>query len=812
MKFTLDWLKDYLDTDADLTTITDTLTRIGLELEGVHNPADALRDFVIVDVLEAVPHPDADKLRVCQVSDGKTTDQIVCGAPNARSGMKAVLGRPGTYVPGADITLKVSKIRGVESRGMMCSGAELNLGDDHEGILDLPDDAVAGTSYADYAGLDDPVIEIAITPNRQDCLGVYGIARDLAAAGLGTLKTPDLPNIAASTQSPLQPEISPDAMESGACTGFYGRYFEGVTNGESPDWVQRRLQAVGQQPISALVDVTNYISLSFARPLHVYDADKLTGNPVARLAVEGETFVALDGKTYTARGGETVIADDAAVLGFGGIIGGEASGCTASTKNVLLECALFDPIATATTGRKHQIDTDARYRFERGVDAEFVEPGLALASQLILDWCGGKASGVVAAGKAAWDAPVIGFRPARVAELGGFDVTAQDCKAILERLGFTVNGTADRFDVTVPSWRVDIEGEADIVEEVLRITGYDNVPSVDLPPLDRSFQPTLSLAQRRSRSARRALAVQGMHEVVTWSMLTEDAARHFGGGGADLEVANPISNLLAVMRPTPLPNLLEAAKRNQDRGAGATALFEVGPAYENDTPAGQRLVASGVRSGVSDRHWAETARSVDVFDAKADALAALAAAGAPVDNLQVYGDAGFGAGADGAGGASNGGDVFHPGRSGTLRLGPKTILARFGEFHPKTLKAFDIDGRAVGFEVYLDQIPERKRAASRGAMDVTNLQRVSRDFAFVIKADVAVQGLVRAIRGADKTFIRDIAVFDVYQGKGIADDEKSIGICVTLEPKSETFSEADLEALSEKIVAAGAKAVGARLR
>ncbi len=797
MKFTLSWLKDYLETDAALDVIGETLTQIGLEVEEISNPADALRDFVIVDVMSAEPHPDADKLRVCQVTDGTTTSQIVCGAHNARAGMKAVLGRPGTYVPGADLTLKVSKIRGVESHGMMCSARELELGDDHDGILDLPADAEAGQSYADYAGLDDPVIEIAITPNRQDCLGVYGIARDLAAAGLGTLKPLTVPEIDRSAAAPIVPAIDPAALDSGACPAFYGRYFAGVTNGPSPEWLQSRLKAVGQQPISALVDITNYISIAFARPLHVYDADTLRGNPTARAAKAGERFVALDGKTYSAAGGETVIADDASLLGFGGIIGGEVSGCTEATKNVLLECALFDPILTAKTGRRHQIDTDARYRFERGVDANFVEAGLALASQMILDLCGGTPSEALRAGTAQWDAPVLAFRPERVAELGGFDVPAGECRSILESLGFGVAGDGP-FDVTVPSWRVDVEGEADLVEEVLRIKGYDHVQSAALPPRDRGFEPTLPLALRRSRTARRALAARGMNECVTWSMVTEDTAAQFGGGGADLVVANPISNLLAVMRPTPFPNLLEAAKRNQDRGAAALALFEVGPAYENDTPKGQRLVATGVRAGAAvDRHWADTARDADVFDAKADALAALAAVGAPVENLQTFGEAG---------------SVFHPGRSGTLRLGPKTILARFGEFHPNTLKAFDLDGRAVGFEVYLDAVPARKRSASRGALDVTNLQVVSRDFAFVMPRASEVQPLLRAVKGADKTHVSQVTVFDVYQGTGVAEDEKSVGICVTLEPTQTTFSEDDLDALSAKIIAAAQKAVGARLR
>lgn len=797
MKFTLSWLKDFLDTDAPLDSIVETLTRVGLEVEEVVNPADALRDFVVVDVLEAEPHPDADKLRVCQVTDGSEILQIVCGAPNARKGMKAVLGKAGTYVPGADITLRKSKIRGVESNGMMCSASELNLGDDHDGILDLPDDAVAGQSYADYAALDDPMIEIAITPNRQDCLGVYGIARDLAAAGLGPLKPYVVPTIEESFDTDTKTEISEDALQSGACSAFFGRSFRNVKNGESPDWLKQRLTSVGQQPISALVDITNYFSISFARPLHVYDADKVGPVLTARVATPGESVETLDAKTYETQGGETLIADAAGPQGFAGVIGGLASGVSETTTRVFLECALFDPIITAMTGRKHQIETDARYRFERGVDPVFAEDALAMASQMVLDLCGGEAGKAQQAGAASWDKAPLTLRPSRVERLGGVAVSVDQMTSILTSLGFGVSGS-DPLTVTIPSWRVDIEGEADLVEEVLRIYGYDDVPSVTLPARGNSFAPSLPQDTLKTRAARRLLAKRGLNEVVTWSFLSEDPAKLFGGGGDDIRVDNPISALLSHMRPSALPNLLDAAARNEDRGADSISLFEVGPAYENDTPEGQKLIAAGVRTGtVAPRHWAGDAREVDVFDAKADCLALLEELGAPIANLQVM---------DGAG------DVFHPGRSGTLRLGPKAILARFGEFHPRVLQTMDVDGRSVGFEVYLDALPARRKTISRGALEVSNLQSVTRDFAFLMPRSTDVQPLIRAVKGADKAHITEIGIFDVYEGKGISEDEKSVGLYVRLEPQSETFSDTEIDAISAKIVAAAEKAVGARLR
>jgi len=795
MKFTLSWLKDYLEIDADLDTIVATLNATGLEVEGVENPADSLGAFKIGHVTEAVKHPDADKLKVCTVNTGAETVTIVCGAPNARADMKVVLGRPGDYVPGLDVTLALRPVRGVESNGMMCSSAELNLGEDSDGIMDLPADAPIGESYIDWAGLNDPVIEVAITPNRQDCLGIYGIARDLAAAGLGTLKPLTVPTISPAGKCPQAVELPSDT-----CSRFIGRAITGVTNRPSPEWMQNRLKAIGLRPISALVDITNYISYAVGRPLHVYDMDKLSGTLQARDALAGEGFVALDDNEYTSQGGECVIADDADVQGFGGIIGGLKSGCSDTTKNVFLECALFDPISIATTGRQHGIITDARYRFERGVDPLFVEDGADIAAQMILDLCGGVASEKVDVGEAVvWDKTVT-FRPERVKSLGGLDLAAADSLNILANLGFTVGEASERgYSVQVPSWRGDVDGEADLVEDVLRIHGLDNVPSVPLPAINHRAGSTLSALQKRSRAAKRALAASGMMECVTWSFMDRRHAELFGGGGDDIIIDNPISSELDCMRPTTLANLLVAAQRNANRGAEGVSLFEVGPTYDNDTTKGQNLVAGGVRTGkTSPKHWAKTQSEVSVFDARADAVTALKAAGAPIDNLQIM---------DGAG------DHYHPGRSGTLRLGPKNILATFGEIHPAVLKALDVTGPAVGFEVNLDKIPAgRKSATSKGALSATNLQSVNRDFAFVVDTSVKAGDLIRAVKGADKAAIQEVILFDVYIGAGLPADKKSMAISVRLQPKDTTFSDKDIEAIASKIVTAASKATGAHLR
>jgi len=797
MKFSLSWLKDHLETAASLKEILEKLNAIGLEVDSVTNPAEALAPFTVAEVLAAEKHPDADKLKVCRVSNGMEEFQIVCGAPNARAGIKVVLGRPGDYVPGIDVTLKKASIRGVESVGMMCSAKELELGDDHDGIIELPDDAPVGAFYTDYMQLDDPVIDIEITPNRQDCLGVYGIARDLAAAGIGSLKALDVPKVQGSFDSDISVSIELSGDDKAACTQFLGRKFTGVKNGASPQWLQDRLKAIGLRPISALVDVTNFITHAYGRPLHVYDAGKLTGNLKARMATAGESFTALDEKEYTANGSETVIADDAGAQGFGGIIGGLDTGCLEDTTEVILEAALFDPVRTAFTGRDHGLITDARYRFERGVDELFIRDGMEIATRMILDHCGGEVSHVFEAGTdTVWDR-TVNFRSARVKTLGGVDLPASESVAILEKLGFGVEGE-DPYTVTVPSWRCDVVGEPDLVEEVLRIYGYDNIPSVALPAVDHKAGTTLSTRQKRSRAVKRRLASCGMHEAVTWSFMRRDQAEMFGGGGDELVLANPISSELDCMRPSILPNLMQAAQRNKDRGAGGVSLFEVGPIYENDTENGQYLVAAGLRSGATERHWERASAAVTVYDAKRDAIAALEAAGAPTANLQVFAEAP---------------SHYHPGRSGTLRLGPKNILAAFGEIHPKVLKAMDADGPMVGFEVMLDKIPaKRGKSAAKGALSISNLQSAERDFAFLVDADTQASDLMRAVKSADKTHISQVSVFDVYAGKGVPEGQKSIAVSVTLSPTTETFADKDIEVIAGKVVAAAEKSVGAVLR
>ena len=801
MKFTLNWLKEHLETDADLNAITETLTRIGLEVEHVTNPAERLAPFTIVEVLSAEKHPDADKLRVCQVTDGRETRQIVCGAPNARQGMKAVLGRPGDYVPGLDLTLKKAKIRGVESSGMMCSARELELGDEHDGILDLADDAPVGAVYAEYAGLDDPVIEIAITPNRQDCLGVHGIARDLAAAGLGVLKPIRIPDIAVSFDSGVAVHIAEDARDR--CPVFLGRMFRGVKNGPSPRWLQDRLKGIGLRPISALVDITNYLTFAYGRPAHVYDAGKLKGDLQVRQAVAGETFVALDDREYTADGSETVIADEAGPTGFGGIIGGADSGVDDATTDVVLEIALFDPVVTAMTGRRHGLITDARYRFERGVDARFAETGLALASRLILDLCGGEAGSVFHDGMVPLWNKTVPFRPSRVASLGGLDLPAERSFEILTGLGFvaetedTDNKTPVR--VKVPSWRVDVDGEADLVEEVLRIHGYDAIPFVKTPVGEQQAGQAMDASLKRARLSRRRLAAEGLHEAVTWSFMNRSDAALFADTRPGLIIDNPIASALDYMRPSILPNLLKAAQRNHDRGITRAALFEVGPVYLDDTPDGQLRVATGVRVGpFAARHWDGDDRMADAYDVKADALATLDAVGAPMDSLQVVAEAPA---------------YFHPGRSGMVCLGPKTVLAVFGELHPRVLKSLDVDGPAVGFEVFIDRVPPRRRRdASKGALHLSNLQAVERDFAFLVDHGVAAGDLIKAVSRADKAHIKAVQVFDVYEGKGVPDGQRSLAVSVYLEPQKATFSETEIEAISARICAAAEKAVGARLR
>jgi phenylalanyl-tRNA synthetase beta chain len=784
MKFTLSWLKEHLETDASIDRIVETLTRIGLEVEGVENPAAKLAPFTIAKVLTAERHPQADKLQVLTVDAGTGEQiQVVCGAPNARAGMKGVFGAPGAYVPGSDITLKVAAIRGVESRGMMCSIRELELGEEHDGIIVLPDEAPVGRSYAEWAGLDDPVIDVAITPNRQDAMGVHGIARDLAAAGLGTLKPIDLAETVGSFPCPI--EIRTDDPEG--CPAFFGRVVRGVRNGPSPAWLQQRLKAVGQRPISALVDMTNYIMLGYGRPLHVYDLARLTGTIRARRAAEGEEVLALNGKTYTLDAGMTVIADDAAVHDIGGIMGGEHSGVTEETTDILIECAYFTPEHIARTGQKLALTSDARSRFERGVDPAFLDAGLAIATQMAIELAGGEASEVVRAGSPPLETLTLEYDPRRAGELGGLAVDEDRQREILERLGFDVR-PGNPWKIGVPTWRRDVVGSADIVEEVIRIEGLDKVPSTPLERVPGVARPTATPDQLLERRVRRTAASRGLNEAVTWSFISEAEAEPFGGSAWSLD--NPISEEMKAMRPSLLPGLLAAARRNMARGAASVRLFEVGRRYLADAERPTLgILLAGERTG---RHWRTgKAQGFDAYDAKADALAILAAAGAPVDNLQVLG------GAPG---------VYHPGRSGRLSLGPKNALAEFGELHPAALRAFDLSGPAVAAEIFLDAVPQKRSSGPmRDRYAPPPLQAVKRDFAFLVPAGLAADALLRAVRGADKTAITGVSLFDVFTGPGVPEGRKSLAVEVTLQPGEKSFSHDELEAISGRIVAAAAK-------
>ncbi len=796
MKFSLSWLKDHLDTTATVEEISAKLNAVGLEVEGIEDPAAKLAGFKVAKVLTAERHPNADKLQVLTVDTGDGAPlQVVCGAPNARAGLVGVLGLPGAVVPAGGFELKKSAIRGVESNGMMCSTRELELGDDHDGIIELPADAPIGTNFADYHGTD-PVFDVAITPNRPDCMGVYGIARDLAAAGLGKLKPIAVQAAPGSFPCPLP--IRTDDPEG--CPAFYGRAIRGVKNGASPQWMQDRLLSAGQRPISALVDITNYVMLAYGRPAHAYDLAKLTGAIFARRAIDGETVLALNGKEYTLNSAMTVIADDKGVHDIAGIMGGEHSGCADETTDVLLEVAYFDPVRIGETGRALNLTSDARARFERGVDPAFLDAGLAILTELIVEICGGTPSEVIQAGTPPAGTKVVAYDPALSEGLGGVAIAGDRQREILSALGFSADA---QFNVTVPSWRPDVDGAPDLVEEVVRIHGLDNVASVALPRADGVARPTATPAQKLERKLRRAAAARGLNEAVTWSFLPEAQAAAFADGNADLwTLANPISEDLKVMRPSLLPGLLSAVKRNVDRGADGLRLFELGRRYLRGTSghSDERLTLGVVLAGEkTPRGWATgKAASFDAFDAKAEALALLAEAGAPVENLQVMGEAG---------------SQFHPGQSATLRLGPKTILARFGMLHPALLKQFDVDGPVAAVELFLDAIPAKRGAVgfARAAYAPPALQSVTRDFAFLVDAKLPAGDLVRAIKGADKANIVAARLFDDFRGQGVPEGQKSVAVEVTLQPTEKSYAEADLKAIADAITAAAGK-LGAVLR
>jgi phenylalanyl-tRNA synthetase beta chain len=800
MKFTLSWLKDHLDTDEPLEKLADKLTMIGLEVEHIDDKAKALSAFTIARVISAEQHPNADRLRVCMVDTGSGAPvQVVCGAPNARTGMKGVFSPPGTFIPGKNITLGVGTIRGVESRGMLCSAAELELSNDHDGIIELPEDAPVGVQYTEWAKLGDPVIEINLTPNRPDCTSIHGIARDLSAADMGTLKDPAIRPVKGEFPSPVKVTVEEPTL----CPGFALRLVRGVKNGPSPEWMQKRLAAIGLRPINALVDITNYMTHDRGRPLHVFDAAKVKGDLVVRRAKAGETLLALDGKTYTLDDTMCVIADANGVESLAGIMGGEASGCSETTTDVLIESALWNEFNIAHTGRKLGINSDARYRFERGVDPAFMVPGLELATKLVMEICGGKPSEAVVVGKAHGDDRIIDFPLEEVKRLSGIEVPLVEIRRILGHLGFTVAGNGAVIKVAIPSWRTDVEGKADIVEEIVRIVGVDRVPLTPFDRGDAPRKPILTPIQQRTRRAKRALAARGLVEAVNWSFVTKPQAELFGGGQPELALANPIAADLSDMRPSLIPGLVAAGQRNADRGFIDTALFEVGQIFKGDRPEDQFMAASGVRRGLSSsaglgRHWSGSAQAT-ALDAKADAMAVLAAAGANVQALQVV-----------AGGAP----WLHPGRSGTIQMGPQNILGVFGELHPRALEALGAEGPVVTFEVILDRIPDAKAKPTRAKplLELSAFQPVSRDFAFIVDRNVKAGDIVRLAQGADRKLITGVTVFDVYEGKGIEADKKSVAIAVTLQPREKTLTDQEIDAVAAKIVAEVTKKTGGTLR
>lgn len=795
MKFTLSWLKEHLATDASIDAIVETMTMTGLEVEGVENAGEKLKAFTVARIISAAKHPNADKLQVCQVETKDGVLEIVCGAPNARAGLVTAFAPIGTYVPGLDVTLEARPVRGVVSNGMLCSGAELELDTDADGIMELDADLKIGTPVAEALGLNDPVIDIEVTPNRPDWLGVSGIARDLAAAGVGKQTTK--PVLPVPGRYPSPQKVATEAPQ--ACPMFVGRFIRGVKNGPSPAWLQQRLRAIGQKPISALVDITNLITHDRARPLHVYDAAKLNGVVRARMGREGESFKALNGNVYNVTPAMCVIADDERVLGLGGVIGGEYSGVSETTTDILVECALFDPTMIHQVGRALTLTTDAQYRFARGVDSAFVVPGIELATRMILDLCGGEPSELVIAGKEPEAPQPITFDPDRVRQLAGIDVKPTRVRAVLKDLGFETSAegqSSKKLIVQPPTWRRDVEGSADLVEEVARIEGFDKLPT-NQPPRAAGFRPPpASVGESRTRLARRAAASQGYNEAITWSFCSRAQAQAFGGGGEEMLVSNPIASDLDCMRPTALPQLLAAAQRNADRGFDDARLFEAGPAYANTNDSGQQRTLAAVWQPRSPRHW-RAHHQPDIFDVKRDVLMILEAIGAPVASLQTSSDAP---------------GHWRPGRTGALKLGPK-VIAYFGEIHPRALKAIGVEAPALAFEIFLDAIPApRAKGRTKPPLDKLDLQPLTRDFAFIVEDSVSAQDVVRAAIGADKQLITDVNLFDVYRGERMSAGKKSLAIEVTLQPREKTLTDADIEAASAKIVSAVMKATGGTLR
>ncbi len=802
MKFTLSWLKEYLDTDASLEEISEKLTALGLEVDGIEDKAAEFAPFKVAYVKSAEKHPDADKLQVCMVETADHgTVQVVCGAPNARAGMKAIFAPSGAYIPGLDVTLKKSEIRGVESNGMLVSEKEMCLSDEHKGIIDLPEDTEIGKPMAQIFGLDDPVIEISLTPDRADCAGIYGIARDLASAGLGKLKLLDVSEVDGTFEPKITTSLDFEGKDNTPCPLFLSRTVRGVKNDPSPEWLQQKLRAIGLRPISALVDITNYMSIALCRPLHVFDAAKLKGNLAVRLSKGGEELNGLNDKSYTLEPDMTVVCDDSGVIGLGGVVGGVETGCTEETTEVVIECAYFDPVRTALTGRKLQVNSDARYRFERGIDPAFTVPAMEIATRMVMDLCGGEPSTVHVAGSVPNITREIEYNPALCKKLLGIEIAEDTQIEILNKLGFTGTKKGETYLIKTPSWRGDVEGAADLVEEVIRVYGYDRLETVTLDKIGAVTKPAETYKTWMMRKARAALAGHGLSESVTWSFMSKEQAEIFGSNDNQedgMTLLNPISEDLSHMRPSILPNLIIAAGQNADRGYANAALFEVGPVFFGKGEKEQPICAAGIRAHSAEEKSVHGAgRNVDLFDAKADIFAALDALGFDGSNAQISRETP---------------DWYHPGRSGCLRLG-KNVLGYFGEIHPMTLEQLDVEGPVVGFELFLENVPERKyKGANKQLLTLNPLMPLHRDFAFVVDQDVEAHAILQSAKSADKKLITDATVFDVYQGKGVEEGKKSVAVSVTLQPKDQSLTDKEIDAISQSIIEAVQKRTGGALR
>ena len=785
MKFTLSWLKDHLDTNKDLNTIVDTLTNIGLEVESVEDKSKDFNDFTVAEVLKAEKHPDADKLKVCMVKSIDGTFQVVCGAPNAREGMKGIFAPENSFIPGTGVKLKKSTIRGVESCGMLVSEREMGISDEHDGIIEVDSKYSLGKKFIEVFNLDDPIIEINITPNRGDCLSVRGVARDLAAAGLGKLKENTIiKNIKGTFDSPVQWEKDFTGEEEYICPGVAGRYFKNVTNKESPAWLQQRLKAIGLRPISALVDITNYITHDLGRPLHVYDADKIKGNLKMRYAKENEICLTLDEEKRECTKEMVVISDDKQLHGIGGIMGGLDSGCSLDTKNVFLETALFDPISVTRTGRHLKLQSDARYRFERGVDPTSIHWGVQAATKMILDFCGGETSYPVQTSILKDNQNIFEFNIDRVKSLGGIDIPKEKQKSILESLGFTILEKDNVFSITIPSFRPDIEGEADIVEEILRIYGFDKIPITNV--IDHNIKkPVLNSELKSFYKIKRAIANSGYIEAVTWSFMDEKIAKLISQNV--IKIKNPISADLDVMRPSNIPNLLVAVNQNKSKMISSGKIFEVGPIFNESLENKQANVATGIAYGnISGNNWNSSKKDFDVFDIKSDLMRILNSLNAPIDNLNYN---------------SIHNNVFHPGKSSSLRIG-KNIIANFGELNPLLLKSFDISNVVVAFEIFTETLSQfqSKKSSTKSAFDNNPFQNVERDFAFLLPKSIKANDIINKIKKIDKKIINKVLIFDVYEGEKIDNELKSIAIRVQLQPLEKTFSEEEIDGISNQII------------